>query len=32
MVLFADVDPGSVQKLRTRFPALNDRRPAAYRR
>ncbi len=32
MVLFADVDPGSVQKLRSRFPALNDRRPAAYRR
>jgi len=32
MVLIADVDPGSVQKLRTRFPALNDRRPAAYRR
>jgi predicted amidohydrolase len=32
MVLFADVDPGSVQKLRSRFPALNDRRPDAYRR
>jgi predicted amidohydrolase len=32
MVLFADVDPTSVQKLRSRFPALNDRRPAAYRR
>jgi len=32
MVLFADVDPTSVQKLRTRFPALNDRRPTAYRR
>jgi predicted amidohydrolase len=32
IVLFADVDSASVQKLRTRFPALNDRRPAAYRR
>ena len=32
IVLFADVEPASVQKLRTRFPALNDRRPAAYRR
>jgi predicted amidohydrolase len=32
IVLFADVDSTSVQKLRNRFPALNDRRPAAYRR
>ena len=31
-VLFADVDPGIVRKLRSRFPALNDRRPSAYRR
>jgi predicted amidohydrolase len=31
-VLFADVDPGVVQKLRARFPALSDRRPTAYRR
>jgi predicted amidohydrolase len=31
-VLFADVDPSVVQGLRSRFPALNDRRPAAYRR
>jgi len=32
MVLFAEVEPAAVQKLRSRFPALNDRRPAAYRR
>jgi omega-amidase len=31
-VLFADVDPGVVKKLRARFPALSDRRPSAYRR
>jgi predicted amidohydrolase len=31
-VLFADVDPGVVKKLRARFPALSDRRPTAYRR
>ena len=31
-VLFADVDPGVVRKLRSRFPALDDRRPSAYRR
>jgi predicted amidohydrolase len=31
-VLFADVDPAVVAKLRARFPALKDRRPAAYRR
>jgi predicted amidohydrolase len=31
-VLFADIDPAIVQKLRSRFPALNDRRPDAYRR
>jgi omega-amidase len=31
-VLFADVDPEVVTKLRARFPALQDRRPAAYRR
>jgi len=31
-VLFCDVDPGVVEKLRARFPALNDRRPEAYRR
>jgi predicted amidohydrolase len=31
-VLFADVDPAVVTKLRARFPALSDRRPSAYRR
>ena len=31
-VLFADVDPEVVKKLRARFPALSDRRPSAYRR
>jgi predicted amidohydrolase len=31
-VLFCDVDPEVVKKLRTRFPALEDRRPGAYRR
>jgi predicted amidohydrolase len=31
-VLFADVDPAVVAKLRARFPALQDRRPSAYRR
>jgi predicted amidohydrolase len=32
MVLFAEVEPAVVMKLRSRFPALNDRRPTAYRR
>ena len=31
-VVFADVDPEVVKKLRARFPALEDRRPFAYRR
>jgi predicted amidohydrolase len=31
-VLFCDVDPEVVKKLRSRFPALSDRRPEAYRR
>jgi predicted amidohydrolase len=31
-VLFFDVDPAVVKKLRARFPALEDRRPSAYRR
>jgi predicted amidohydrolase len=31
-VVFADVEPEVVKKLRTRFPALEDRRPTAYRR
>jgi omega-amidase len=31
-VLFFEADPAAVQKLRTRFPALDDRRPSAYRR
>lgn len=31
-VLFCDVDPEVVRKLRARFPALEDRRPSAYRR
>ncbi|HJW13511.1 MAG TPA: carbon-nitrogen family hydrolase [Thermoanaerobaculia bacterium] len=31
-VLFAEVDPAAVKKLRSRFPALDDRRPDAYRR
>jgi predicted amidohydrolase len=31
-VVFADVDPEIVRKLRARFPALEDRRPSAYRR
>jgi predicted amidohydrolase len=31
-VFLATVDPNAVSKLRTRFPALDDRRPQAYRR
>jgi predicted amidohydrolase len=31
-VLFFDVEPEAVRKLRARFPALNDRRPNAYHR
>jgi predicted amidohydrolase len=31
-VLFFDADPVVVKKLRARFPALEDRRPEAYRR
>jgi predicted amidohydrolase len=31
-VLFCDIDPEGVSKLRARFPALEDRRPEAYRR
>jgi predicted amidohydrolase len=31
-ILFADVEPSAVQRLRSRFPALSDRRPDAYRR
>ena len=31
-VLFFDVEPEAVRKLRARFPALNDRRPDAYHR
>ncbi|HEY3173194.1 MAG TPA: carbon-nitrogen family hydrolase [Thermoanaerobaculia bacterium] len=31
-VLFCEVDPEVVKKLRARFPALEDRRPEAYRR
>ena len=31
-VVFADVDADVVRKLRARFPALDDRRPSAYRR
>ena len=31
-VLFFDADPAAVEKLRSRFPALKDRRPEAYRR
>jgi len=31
-VLFADIDPEVVRRLRVRFPALDDRRPSAYRR
>jgi predicted amidohydrolase len=31
-VLFADIDPEVVRKLRACFPALDDRRPSAYRR
>jgi len=31
-VLITDVDPAVVAKLRARFPALDDRRPEAYRR
>jgi omega-amidase len=30
-VLFFEADPGAVKKLRERFPALQDRRPQAYR-
>jgi len=31
-VLFADVDPAAVRDARAKFPALDDRRPEAYRR
>ena len=31
-VVFGDVDPDVVKNLRARFPALEDRRPSAYRR
>jgi predicted amidohydrolase len=31
-VLVADVDPGAVRAARAKFPALDDRRPEAYRR
>ena len=31
-VLVADVDPDAVKDARTKFPALKDRRPGAYRR
>jgi len=31
-VLFCDVDPGVVREARAKFPALDDRRPEAYRR
>lgn len=31
-VLLCEIDPAAVKKLRARFPALDDRRPAAYRR
>ena len=31
-VLFFDADPAAVAKLRSRFPALQDRRPEAYSR
>jgi predicted amidohydrolase len=31
-VLLCDIDPDGVSKLRARFPALEDRRPGAYRR
>jgi predicted amidohydrolase len=31
-VFLASIDPASVAKLRTRFPALDDRRPSAYKR
>ena len=31
-VLFADIDSSAVTRLRSRFPALMDRRPEAYRR
>jgi len=31
-VLLCDIDPEGVSKLRARFPALDDRRPEAYRR
>jgi len=31
-VLFGEIDPSAVGKLRARFPALDDRRPEAYRR
>jgi predicted amidohydrolase len=31
-VLYADVDTEKVSKLRARFPALDDRRPEAYKR
>ena len=31
-VLFADVDPAAVSDARAKFPALDDRRPEAYRR
>ena len=31
-VLLASIDPADVAKLRARFPALDDRRPSAYKR
>ena len=31
-VLFSEIDPAAVRKLRARFPALEDRRPEAYKR
>jgi predicted amidohydrolase len=31
-VLIADVDPAIVRETRGKFPALDDRRPEAYRR
>ena len=30
-VLFCEIDPAAVSRLRARFPALSDRRPDAYR-
>jgi predicted amidohydrolase len=31
-VFLASIDPSAVSKLRARFPALDDRRPSAYKR